>query len=475
MRSLIVASLISACCGVAAGGPAMGPASDRQHRIKSADALLPSRLADAGWTRESLAALASFDDRGIAGAALGRGISGTALGRGIAHPAESEPPYPLGIGTALGYGQDVCLAEDMHAAGTRGFMLFAPWPDGEIIYDWTDDIIDLFFEPPDDPSPNEINALRAIPNTVLAHLYIESITQGRIKFIGYDPAVHGGDGYVLIESNGPEDGCFNAAGVGYQANTEGQFYSVCSWTSFGTIVHEWGHTMGFFHEHQRRDRETYIQMFLEHVAPASIPNGVGVSQYVINNFSGANVGDYDYGSIMHYPALFRGDGGVVSSINGLPVFTLRNGKALEWLDRNPQVVANLELIFQLNPADPSYEQDLLDALFLSVGNGDGLSDGDIESIFLLYGGPGEPRPWVFDPLSGCPADVNQDSKMTVADLIAFLDLIDQQSPFADLNGDGVADSVDFQIFYALWTPGYCLTPDGPKPPPGRPVVGVVNN
>jgi Astacin (Peptidase family M12A) len=60
-----------------------------------------------------------------------------------------------------------------------------------------------------------------------------------------------------------------------------------------TVAHELGHAIGLFHEHQRPDRDNYVTIDFSNV----LPNAVG-------NFNvSANlplVGEYDFGSIMHY-------------------------------------------------------------------------------------------------------------------------------------------------------------------------------
>ncbi|GBN16024.1 Astacin-like metalloprotease toxin 1 [Araneus ventricosus] len=63
----------------------------------------------------------------------------------------------------------------------------------------------------------------------------------------------------------------------------------------GTIVHELGHAIGLFHEHQRSDRDQYLNVYSNNVIQGQIHNfqKTAANQEVIS-------GKYDYTSIMHY-------------------------------------------------------------------------------------------------------------------------------------------------------------------------------
>lgn len=67
----------------------------------------------------------------------------------------------------------------------------------------------------------------------------------------------------------------------------------------GSIIHEFGHAMGLFHEQTRPDRDKSVTIIWANI-PADWQ-----SQYQIRSGS-AGYGAYDFDSIMHYPAFFDG-------------------------------------------------------------------------------------------------------------------------------------------------------------------------
>lgn len=64
----------------------------------------------------------------------------------------------------------------------------------------------------------------------------------------------------------------------------------------GKVVHELGHVIGFYHEHQRPDRDEYIEILWDNL----INSDAIRSQYEIEPHTDNLGTDYDYNSVMHY-------------------------------------------------------------------------------------------------------------------------------------------------------------------------------
>jgi hypothetical protein len=102
--------------------------------------------------------------------------------------------------------------------------------------------------------------------------------------------------YVVFR---PGDGC--ASSVGRRGGM--QEVILGAGCTAGNCIHELGHTVGLWHEQSRADRDEFIEIRTQHIIPNTLHNFL---QHIID---GVDLGDYDYGSIMHYPKnAFSADG-----------------------------------------------------------------------------------------------------------------------------------------------------------------------
>jgi len=90
----------------------------------------------------------------------------------------------------------------------------------------------------------------------------------------------------------PANGC--SSSVGMQGGV--QYVNLGPDCTTGNAIHEIGHTIGLWHEQSRSDRDSYITIVWDNIIQGLEHNFL---QHVTD---GDDVGPYDYGSIMHYPA-----------------------------------------------------------------------------------------------------------------------------------------------------------------------------
>jgi hypothetical protein len=91
------------------------------------------------------------------------------------------------------------------------------------------------------------------------------------------PGLSGGNSFVGMKNPGPQD--LNIGST--------------SWNR-GTLCHEIGHALGLIHEHQRRDRDSFVT-----IIAANIPGGASDPNFIKLPDS-SNQGPYDFLSVMHY-------------------------------------------------------------------------------------------------------------------------------------------------------------------------------
>ncbi|XP_071037797.1 astacin-like metalloprotease toxin 5 [Parasteatoda tepidariorum] len=97
---------------------------------------------------------------------------------------------------------------------------------------------------------------------------------------------------------------------------------------FGTIVHELGHTIGFFHEQNRSDRDEYLIIYLENVKQS-----VKYAFRKLNPESNILYNSFDYDSIMIY-------GNKAFSKNGKDTMVAKNGQKLVHPAKKPGLSKN---------------------------------------------------------------------------------------------------------------------------------------
>ncbi|XP_061401158.1 seminal metalloprotease 1-like [Musca vetustissima] len=105
----------------------------------------------------------------------------------------------------------------------------------------------------------------------------------------------------FVNITGMPGGCYSSVGyLGIGAQTYNlQIYPLDEGCfRLGTIVHEFLHTLGFYHMQSSAERDEYVFINETNIQPGTIHNFNKYDTTVVDNFDE----EYDYGSVLHYSA-----------------------------------------------------------------------------------------------------------------------------------------------------------------------------
>ena len=137
-------------------------------------------------------------------------------------------------------------------------------------------------------------------------------------------------------------GC--ASYVGMQGGAQRLFLAPAC--STGNTIHEIGHALGLWHEHSRNDRDDYVDVRFENIYRGYEHN------FQIQSENGEDLGEYDYGSIMHYPAWAfskNGEDTIVPLQNDVEI-----GQRTHLSEGDLAAIA--EMYGESDPVSPSYDE-----------------------------------------------------------------------------------------------------------------------
>lgn len=131
-------------------------------------------------------------------------------------------------------------------------------------------------------------------------LEIQHVNQTELELRPRSEADHA---YVVFRDSGPGSGC--SSYLGRQGGAQSIEVAECG---RGSVIHEILHAAGFYHEQSRGDRDQYVAIHWDVIAPGR------QSAFEMRDHRGQDIGPYDYGSIMHYSSR-------AFSKNGSPTIT----------------------------------------------------------------------------------------------------------------------------------------------------------
>jgi hypothetical protein len=152
------------------------------------------------------------------------------------------------------------------------------------------------------------------------------------------------DEFRRLDVTASGSGCAVTVGAPTHFNGRVEFGDGACW-DVATIVHDLGHVFGLIHEHQRPDRDAYVEIHWENLQP-NTARGYEVL------VEGRSLGDYDFDSVMHFSRS-------ANSINGEATMEPRPAYA----DRGPRMgqsrvpsrldVEDLAQFYRATPRSPA--------------------------------------------------------------------------------------------------------------------------
>lgn len=151
--------------------------------------------------------------------------------------------------------------------------------------------------------------------------YFEQSTD--IRFVAYntvDIDANPHSYYVYITSG---SGCWSNVGRRVLQGSQLLSLEISKCLSYSIMRHEFGHLLGLNHEHQRFDRDNYVQIYLQNVnanvedqfsIDEAEPDGGNYSA-VVNDYG------YDYASVMHYSSITFSKNGALTIDAVYPQFS----------------------------------------------------------------------------------------------------------------------------------------------------------
>ncbi|KAF2884815.1 hypothetical protein ILUMI_21348 [Ignelater luminosus] len=137
--------------------------------------------------------------------------------------------------------------------------------------------------------------------------------------------------YVYV--TGKDTGCWSSVGKRWGKQELNLQKDGCLW--YGTIVHEFLHAAGFFHQQSAPERDDYVTILWQNILPGKESNFNKYSSNVVTSFGKK----YDYDSIMHYDKY-------AFSSNGEPTI-LPNVSILFFVKVKKQIRKRIETILHL--------------------------------------------------------------------------------------------------------------------------------